>query len=128
MVSESGLRLEERDGGWALAGPIASRFGLVDEYLGYLADRNYSSKTVRAYGYDLLAFCRWLVVEELPLAEVSTEVLLRFLRACREATIPGRPGAERGAPVRTSGRSVCRGDYQPPVGRGVGVVHLRRDA
>jgi site-specific recombinase XerD len=99
MVSESGLRLEERDGGWALAGPIASRFGLVDEYLGYLADRNYSSKTVRAYGYDLLAFCRWLVVEELPLAEVSTEVLLRFLRACREATIPGRPGAERGATI-----------------------------
>ena len=101
MVSESGLRLEERDGGWVLAGSVASRFGLVDEYLGYLADRNYSSKTVRAYGYDLLAFCRWLVVEERPLTEVSTEVLLKFLRACREAKVPGRPGPNV---VRLSGR------------------------
>ena len=92
MISESGLRLEERDGVWALTGPAASRFGLVGEYLGYLADRNYSPKTVRAYGYDLLAFCRWLVAEEQPLTAVTTEVLLRFLRACREATVPGRPG------------------------------------
>src|SRR6266542_405593 len=92
VISESGLRLEERDGVWALAGPAASRFGLVDEYLAYLADRNYSSKTVRAYGYDLLALCRWLVAEEQPLAEVTTEVLPGFLRACREAKVPGRPG------------------------------------
>jgi integrase/recombinase XerD len=56
VISELGLRLEERDGGWALAGTAASRFGLVDEYLGYLADRDYSPKTVRAYGYDLLVF------------------------------------------------------------------------
>lgn len=68
-----------------LAGEGASRFVLVDEYLAHLLDRNYSPKTVRAYGYDLLAFCRWLAVEELPLDEVTTEVLLRFLRACREA-------------------------------------------
>lgn len=92
MSSGTDLRLEERDGGWALSGPAASRFGLVDEYLAHLADRNYSPKTVRAYGYDLLAFCRWLVAEEQPLPEVRTEVLLRFLRACRDAKIPGRPG------------------------------------
>ncbi|WP_190816456.1 tyrosine-type recombinase/integrase [Saccharopolyspora pogona] len=92
MNTEAGIRLEEHDGGWALAGPAASGFGLVDEYLAHLADRNYSPKTVRAYGYDLLAFCRWLVAEEQPLPEVTTEVLLRFLRACREATVPGRPG------------------------------------
>lgn len=92
MIKESGLRLEEREGGWALAGLEAGRFVLVDEYLAYLGDRNYSPKTVRAYGYDLLAFCRWLVGEDLPLAEVDTEVLLRFLRACREAKVPGRPG------------------------------------
>ena len=101
MISESGLRLEERDGVWALTGPAASRFGLVGEYLGYLADRNYSPKTVRAYGYDLLAFCRWLVAVEQPLTTVTTEVLLRFLRACREATVPGRPGPNV---VRLSGR------------------------
>ena len=45
-----------------LAGRGRFRFGLVDEYLAHLADRNYSPKTVRAYGYDLLAFCRWLAV------------------------------------------------------------------
>ena len=103
VISESGLRLEQRDGVWALAGTAASRFGLVDEYLSYLADRNYSPKTVRAYGYDLLAFCRWLVVEEQALAEVTTEVLLRFLRACREAKVAGRAGPNV---VRLSGRGV----------------------
>ncbi|SNR95988.1 Site-specific recombinase XerD [Haloechinothrix alba] len=92
VVQGSDLRLEERDGGWALSGPAASWFPLVNEYLSYLVDRNYSSKTVRAYGYDLLAFCRWLVAEEQPLGDVTTEVLLRFLRACREAKVPGRPG------------------------------------
>jgi integrase/recombinase XerD len=92
MITESGLRLEERDGGWVLAGLVASRFVLVDEYLAYLADRNYSPKTVRAYGYDLLAFCRWLAAEDVPLVEVTTEVLLKWLRACREARVPGRPG------------------------------------
>ena len=84
-----------------MAGPGADGFGLVDEYLAYLADRNYSPKTVRAYGYDLLAFCRWLVAEQQPLTAVTTEVLLRFLRACREATVPGRPGPNV---VRLSGR------------------------
>jgi integrase/recombinase XerD len=92
VIEESGLRLEERDGGWTLAGPAAPRFVLVDEFLAHLADRNYSPKTVRAYGYDLLGFCRWLLAEEQPLPEVTTEVLLRFLRACREARVPGRSG------------------------------------
>jgi site-specific recombinase XerD len=41
---------------------------LVDEYLAYLGDRNYSPKTVGAYGFDLLAFCRWLVDEDIELA------------------------------------------------------------
>lgn len=101
MTVDSDLRLEERDGAWALTGPAASRFALVDEYLAHLADRNYSPKTVRAYGYDLLGFCRWLAAEEEPLAKVTTEVLMRFLRACREAKVPGRPGSNV---VRLSGR------------------------
>lgn len=105
MSSEADLRLEERDGGWALAGPAASRFALVDEYLAHLVDRNYSPKTVRAYGYDLMAFCRWLAAEQEPLPEVTTEVLLRFLRACRDATVPGRPGPNV---VRLSGRRMDR--------------------
>jgi integrase/recombinase XerD len=101
VISEAALRLEQRDDGWALAGPAASRFGLVDEYLAHLADRNYSPKTVRAYGYDLLAFCRWLATEDQSLTGVITDVLLRFLRACREAKVPGRPGPNV---VRLSGR------------------------
>jgi integrase/recombinase XerD len=86
------LRLEQRDDGWVLAGAGAGRFGLANEYLSYLTDRNYSPKTVRAYGFDLLAFCRWLHGEQVELAAVSTEVLLRFLAACRQARVPGRPG------------------------------------
>ncbi len=94
VVSDDGrLRLEQRDDTCALVGEGAERFGLVNEYLAHLVDRNYSAKTVRAYGYDLLAFCRWLLTEqEQPLESVSTEVLLRFLRACRQARVPGRPG------------------------------------
>src|SRR5271167_1693333 len=80
------------DGLWQLRGTAADRFGLVNEFLGYLADRNFSPRTCRAYAYDLLAFSRWLDDEELVLAEVDVDVLLRFLTACREATLPGRPG------------------------------------
>lgn len=41
------LRLEGRCEGWVLAGEAAARFGLVDEYLSHLLDRNYSTATVR---------------------------------------------------------------------------------
>lgn len=108
VTDESDLWLVERDGGWVLAGPAAPGFVLVDEYLAHLLDRNYSPKTVRAYGYDLLAFCRWLVAEDRPLPEVTTEVLLGFMRACREAKIPGRPGPNV---IRLSGRRIDR--YAP---------------
>jgi len=86
------LRLERHGGGWALAGGAVDQFGLVNEYLGYLADRNYSAQTVRVYGFALLAFCRWLADEGLGLEAVDTDVLLRFLAACRQAIVPGRPG------------------------------------
>jgi site-specific recombinase XerD len=93
MITDgSSLRLEEREGDWALAGPGSADFMLVNEYLAHLGDRNYSVRTVRAYGFDLLAFCRWLVTEDIALTAVTTDVLLRFLAACREARVPGRPG------------------------------------
>jgi integrase/recombinase XerC len=57
----------------------------------YLADRHFSPQSCRAYAYDLLAFARWLDDEELAVAEVNVDVLLRFLTACREVTLPGRP-------------------------------------
>ena len=47
---------------------------------------------MRAYGFDLLAFCRWLRDGDIELAAVTTDVLLRFLAACRDARVAGRPG------------------------------------
>ena len=92
MTDKEVLRLERRDGEWVLAGEPAARFALVNEYLAHLLDRNYSPATVRSYGYDLLAFCRWLIERDLQLEQVTTDDLLGFLRACREASVPGRPG------------------------------------
>jgi site-specific recombinase XerD len=94
-MSESGssLWLEQRDDGWIMAGPDADRYRLVNEYLSHLLDRSYSLQTVRAYGFDLLACCRWLVGEAITLEAVDTAVLLRFLAACRQARLPGRPVA-----------------------------------
>jgi site-specific recombinase XerD len=94
MDVETVLRLEERNGRWALAGPAAEAFGLVDDYLAYLVDRNYSPRTVRAYAFDLLHVCRWLVDEGLGLDEATTDTLLRYLAACRMARLPGRPGGK----------------------------------
>jgi Phage integrase, N-terminal SAM-like domain len=82
-------------------------------YLGYLADRNYPPQTARAYGFDLLAFCRWLADERISLADVSTEVVLDFLRACREAGLPGRP---QGNVVSITGQRLDRYAAQRPAG------------
>jgi site-specific recombinase XerD len=77
---------------WQLSGAQIEPFELVNEFLRYLADRNYSPRTQRAYAFDLMAFVRWLEAEDVDLAEVDTDVLLRFLTSCREAGLPGRPG------------------------------------
>ena len=46
-MAESALRLERDDDGvWQLAGGQKARFGLANDQLGYLEDRNYSSHTV----------------------------------------------------------------------------------
>lgn len=79
------------------------------EYLAHLLDRNYSPLTVRSYGYDLLAFCRWLIERDTRIEDVTTDDLLDFLRACREASVPGRPRTER---VR-HGRATARTNTQP---------------
>jgi hypothetical protein len=105
MTSAVELRLESTGGAWRLNGSGVGEFGLVNDYLGYLAGRNYSPRTVRAYGFDLLAFCRWLVAEHVALQAVDTETLLGFLRACREASVPGRPG---GNVVSLSGQRLDR--------------------
>lgn len=92
MGGDTGLAVEERAGRWFLTGPAAGGFGLVSDFLGYLADRSYSPRTVRAYAFDLLGFCRWLCLEGMVLDAVTTDSLLRYLAACREAVVPGRPG------------------------------------
>jgi len=96
-----GLVLERSGHGWVLGGPGAESFEEVNEYLSYLVDRNYSPATVRSYGFGLLALCRWLASEDLALAAVTTDVLLRFLAACRRERVAGRPG---GNVVRLDGR------------------------
>lgn len=89
-VSIEGLSLERDGVGWRLVGEAADGFGLVNDYLSYLADRNYSPRTIRSYGFGLLAFCRWLSAEGIGLSAVSTDVLLRFLAACRTERVSGR--------------------------------------
>jgi site-specific recombinase XerD len=99
IVAEN-LRVDGGGGRWTLAATApAGVMDVVDEmvaemndYLGYLADRGYSPRTVRAYAFDLLAFARWLVTEGLGLAEVTTDGLLRYLTFCRTVALPGRPG------------------------------------
>jgi Phage integrase, N-terminal SAM-like domain len=74
----SELRVEPIGGGYTLVGP-APAVDVINEFLGYLVDRNYSCQTVRAYAYDLLHFTRWLSGEQLVLEAVDIDVLLRYL-------------------------------------------------
>jgi integrase/recombinase XerD len=90
---DADLRVVLEDGQWQLFGEHPPDVvALANDYLGYLADRNYSPQTVRTYAYALLAFCRWLSDEDIDLEAVTTEVFLAYLRACRQARIAGRPG------------------------------------
>jgi site-specific recombinase XerD len=92
VSDEQQLTVGQDAGVWSLRGPRAADFAVVNEFLAYLADRNFSPRTGRAYAYDLLAFTRWLVEADVVLSDVDIDVMLRFLTACREATPPGRPG------------------------------------
>jgi site-specific recombinase XerD len=86
------LRVERREDGWVLAGACFDGLELVNDFLGYLADRNYATLTVRAYAFDLLHFARWMAGEHLSLEAVDTGVLLRYLAACRVQLLPRQHG------------------------------------
>jgi len=86
------VRLSEADGQFVLSGASGAGFGVVNDYLAYLSDRGYSPRTVRSYAFDLLHFCRWLSSAGTAVDEVSTDTLLLFLAACREALLPGQHG------------------------------------
>ncbi len=77
---------------WRLTGANVEGLAGMNSYLGYLADRNYSPRTVRTYGYGLLAFARWLSVTGLDIDEVATSDVLEFLSWCRQETVRDRPG------------------------------------
>lgn len=86
------LRVEKQAGSWIITGPAAPGFVLLNDYLRYLMDRNYSAQTVRAYAFDLLHLARWLLSEALSVEAVTTDALLRYLAACRSALLPGQYG------------------------------------
>jgi site-specific recombinase XerD len=86
VILEGNLQAEQRDHGWVLTGPASSGvLRLCNDYLGYLADRNYAAGTRRSYAFDLLAFARWLTTHHVELEAVDAGALLWFLASCREA-------------------------------------------
>lgn len=87
-----GVRVERDGGSWRLAGEGFDGLIVVNEFIGYLVDRNYAPLTVRAYAYDLLHFARWMAAEQLSINAVDVDVLLRYLRACRTQVLPGQHG------------------------------------
>jgi site-specific recombinase XerD len=89
MTAVIELRVERRDDGWVLAGADSDDVRLVNDFLGYLGDRHCAPGTRRGYAFDLLAFLRWLAEQDRRLDQIDTEVLLRFLAACRGASTPG---------------------------------------
>lgn len=90
---ETILRVERQGEHWRVVRDDPSPgVELCNEYLDYLLDRRYSSATVRAYAFDLLHLLRFLGEEGLDLSDVDTDVLLRYLAACRGYVVgAGRP-------------------------------------
>ena len=86
------LRVERRSDQWLLAGAGFDGLDLANDFLRYLSARNYSPLTVRAYAYDLLHFSRWMVSEDVAFDSVQTDVLLRYLMACRTQVLRDQHG------------------------------------
>jgi site-specific recombinase XerD len=91
-IAVEGLRAERREDGWVLVGACFDGLELVNDFLGYLADRNYAALTVRAYAFDLLHFARWMVGEGVGVEAVSTDLLLRYLASCRTQVLAHQHG------------------------------------
>ena len=83
-VSRENMRAEANGEGWHLVGGESTRFELANAFLASLVDRNYSARTVRSYAFELLDFVRFLENDGVAIEQVSAEVLLRYLAACRQ--------------------------------------------
>ncbi|MFK5648040.1 tyrosine-type recombinase/integrase [Ornithinimicrobium sp. LYQ121] len=94
MDTDAGaVSLRQVDQRWELTCPARPELVAVpNAYLGYLTDRNYSPRTVRTYGFGLVAFCRWAHGTGKDVEAVSTDDLLSFLSACRQQVVAGRGG------------------------------------
>ncbi len=96
--SDGGMREREElalagvEASWRLVGGQAGELDAANAYLGYLQDRNYSCRTIRTYGYGLLAFLRWLHACGLRAEDAGTDDVLAFVNACRHERVRGRPG------------------------------------
>ena len=72
-------------------GPVAGRGPAAVQRFPRLPGRpSLLAVSVRAYAFDLLHFARWLDREDLGLDAVATDVLLRYLAACRAEPLPGQ--------------------------------------
>ena len=56
MVTDDGVRLTRTGDLWELSCSDTDLVREANQYLGYLADRNYSPRTIRTYGYGLLVW------------------------------------------------------------------------
>jgi hypothetical protein len=124
VVTDGELRLDRIAGGWALAGAEVDRFALVNEYLSYLSDRNYSAQTVRVYGFSLLAFCRWLTSEEVDLEIVNTRRAAALSRRVPTGNRSWSTGPQCGAVGWSAGRRIRAGDSEQSSGRCFGIVRV----
>jgi site-specific recombinase XerD len=122
-------RVQAVDGDWVVAGPPAAGLRLINDYLGYLADRRYAPGTRRSYAFDLLALCRWLDEEHLQLEEVDTAALLRFIASCqglRAATVNRRLAAISGLFTFRAMRDPAAGNPMPKGAAGRRVTAAQR--
>ena len=106
LVTDRGLRVEQRGQNWVVAGDSAGGFGLLNEFLAHLADRNNTPRTLRAYAFDLQHFARWQLDEGLsddehrPILlavsdngpQMTSGSTREFMALCAIAQHFGRPG------------------------------------
>jgi site-specific recombinase XerD len=83
----------------------------ANQYLKALQIRGHSPHTIRAYGYDLLAFYRWLKNAEKEVAGLSAHDLLFFTEAQRQAGLRPRSINRR----LTTIQAFCRFCNEAPV-------------